>query len=81
MNVGSDAGSVLIKKALDSSGETLAEIDSSLENIEEFRTKIFKQITIFHNVHRGIKDHLEKIEQLEGMIKYFLILQDIQDIK
>ncbi len=71
----------MIRKALETSGETLSQIDSSLENIEDFRKKIFKQITIFHNVHRGVKEHLDKIEELEGMIRYFLILQDIQDIK
>lgn len=59
----------------------MEEIELTLENIEQYRAKIFKQITIYHNVQRGCRENLEKIEDLERGIEYCLMLQDIQDIK
>jgi RAD50-interacting protein 1 len=72
--------SPLLSKTLKTSTEVIHEVDEKFEYVDIYLTKIQNKIEKYREVHEEIQSHLEKISELEHLIEYFRILQDIQDI-
>jgi RAD50-interacting protein 1 len=76
----SDNGSPIIKKTLESTRKAIDEVDEEFTKVDQFQTKVNEKIEKYRQVHESIQEHLTKIKDLEHLIEYFKILQDIQDI-
>lgn len=75
-----DKASPILKRILQTSSEVTEEVDEKSEYVEMFLMKIQIKIEKFQKVHEEIRSHLEKISDLEHLVEYFRILQDVQDI-
>jgi RAD50-interacting protein 1 len=69
-----------LSKTLQTSTEVIHEVDEKFQYVDIYLSKIQKKIESFRKVHEEIRSHLEKISELEHLVEYFRILQDIQDI-
>ncbi|CAG9801047.1 unnamed protein product [Chironomus riparius] len=65
---------------LTESQNALDTIDEKLDKIKNYEEKIEKHLKKFRKVEEEIHSHLEKITDLERLVEYFRIVQDIQDI-
>jgi RAD50-interacting protein 1 len=69
-----------LKKAINGSQIVLDDIDDKLLVVEKYEEKIGKKIEKYKKVQEEISEHLAKINELEKLVEYFRILQDVQDI-
>ncbi|CAO1304372.1 unnamed protein product [Diamesa tonsa] len=76
----SDKISTVIEKTLDSSLEALDNLSDKFKNVEVFEEKIAEKLKIYSTLQSKLKDNLGKIYELEHLLEYFRVLQDIQDI-
>ena len=76
----SDKTSSVIEKTLDSSLEALDNLSDKFKNVEVFEEKIAEKLKIYSTLQTKLKDNLGKIYELEHLLEYFRVLQDIQDI-
>lgn len=58
----------------------LDEVDEKCQRIDLYQEKINERIEKYKKVHEVIKEYLQKISDLEHLVKYYRVLQDIQDI-
>jgi RAD50-interacting protein 1 len=70
----------VLKKTLESTEAVLGEVDKRIECVDQYQKRIQETIQKYKKIHDGIEEHLTKIAELEHLVKYFLVLQDIQDI-
>lgn len=80
LNIDEGEGSESIKLALEDSQYAIDSIDETVEYIKSYETKIEKHLNKYQKVEHEIHSHLEKISDLEKLVEYFRIVQDIQDI-
>lgn len=69
-----------MKEALTESQNAIDSIDEHLEKIKNYEKKVAKHLEKYRKVEDEIHSHLEKINDLERLVEYFRIVQDIQDI-
>lgn len=62
------------------SEDVVNETNEKFEYADIYSKKIQNRIEKFQKVQHEIQSHLEKINELEHLVEYFKILQDIQDI-
>lgn len=59
---------------------SLDTIEETMQDITIYETKIEKHLNKYRKIEHEIHSHLERIEELEKLIEYFRIVQDVQDI-
>lgn len=57
--------------------ETVAD---KFKDVDEYQKKIGEKIEEYKKINENIKGNLQKISELEHLVEYFRVLQDIQDI-
>lgn len=70
----------MLKGTLESTEEVLHEVDKRIENVDQYKKKVDEKIENYKKIHEGIEEHLTKIKELEHLVEYFRVLQDVQDI-
>lgn len=76
----SENASPILKLTLDGAQLILDEASEKFESVDQYEKKICVKIEKYKEVHATIKEHLTKITDLEHLVEYFKVLQDIQDI-
>jgi RAD50-interacting protein 1 len=69
-----------IKSSFDGAKHSIDDANEKLQNSDEYVEKIDKKISGFKEIQENISSHLEKIHELEHLIEYYRVLQDVQDI-
>ncbi|XP_058834029.1 RINT1-like protein [Topomyia yanbarensis] len=69
-----------LKNALQSCSWKYTELEEAADNLEAFEEKLAAKIALHQEVLAKIDVYLKKINQLQNMKEYFMILLDIQNI-
>lgn len=56
------------------------DVDTKLDNLEQYQKKVQNKIEKYKKIHANIQESIQKISELEHLVEYFRVLQDIQDI-
>lgn len=70
----------MLKRTIESTEEVLEEVDRRVERVDQYQKRVQETLQKYKKIHEGIEEHLTKIKELEHLVEYFLVLQDIQDI-
>lgn len=76
----SENASPVLKQTLEGAQVVLDEVSEKFDDVDRYQKKISDRIEKHKEVHENIKEHLTKISELEHLLEYFRVLQDIQDI-
>lgn len=71
----------MLKKALDTTKESIKKLNSTLKSTEKYQNTIQEKIHMSDAITENLRDHLYKIKELEHYLEYFRVVQDIQDIR
>lgn len=80
LTITSDNASPILKQTLASAQEVIDDVSEEIHDAEQYQKKIDERIEKFRKIHENIKENLEKISELEHLVEYYRVLQDIQDI-
>lgn len=80
LTITSDNASPILKQTLASAQEVIDDVSEEIHDAEQYQKKIDERIEKFKKIHENIKENLEKISELEHLVEYYRVLQDIQDI-
>ena len=69
-----------MKKTIESTQEVIDEVDEKLDTVNQYQNKVKQRIEKYKKIHACIQENIQKIRELEHLIEYFRVLQDIQDI-
>lgn len=67
-------------QALQRAQEDINDITEKLEAVDRYQTRVNARIEQHKSIHEHIRGHIEKITELEHLVEYYRVLQDIQDI-
>lgn len=62
------------------SQQGIDDIDEKVEILSRYEEKIADKIHKYYEVQEEIQNHLDKISDLERLVEYYRVVQDIQDI-
>jgi hypothetical protein len=74
------SASPILKSTFEGAKHSIDDADERLRNADEYIAKIDKKISGFKEINDNISTNLEKIHELEHLIEYYKVLQDVQDI-
>jgi RAD50-interacting protein 1 len=72
--------SPILKSAFEGAKHSIDDADERLQNADDYTAKIDRKIAEFREINENISSNLEKIHELEHLIEYYKVLQDVQDI-
>lgn len=75
-----DKASPVIRSVLQKSEDIVNATNEKFDYVELYSSKVQCRIDKFQKIQHEIQSHLDKIAELEHLLEYFKILQDIQDI-
>lgn len=76
----SENASPILKKNLEGIQVVVDEVEEKFETIEIYQAKLAEKIVKYKKVEENIRESVKKITELEHLVEYFRVLQDIQDI-
>lgn len=76
----SENASTVLKKAIKRAHATLEDVGEKFQSVDKYTIKIRDKVTKYETIHESICDSIEKINELEHLVEYYRVLQDIQDI-